>query len=196
MNKFFNMISAQIKALKECSAGATVIEFALVVPLFLVMTFTTFEIGYLQVKRSLMENAMMDLSREIYTGQARGITADDALSIFCGRVDNVLDCQNSNGNLNDNLTIEVLSLSDYNNTAIGQATCIDSSNATTTTKPLFENVDGGEIVYIRICATTNPISKNTLSILIEAANFAMGIPKTSNDKFALITSAAFRNEPF
>ncbi len=49
-------------------SGATVVEFALILPAFLAMLFSIFEVGLLFFKQMLLDNALQTASRTVLTG--------------------------------------------------------------------------------------------------------------------------------
>jgi Flp pilus assembly protein TadG len=64
------------------SSGATVVEFALVLPAFLAMLFSIFEIGMLFFKQMLLDNALQTASRTVLTGATQsGMTAANAAQV-------------------------------------------------------------------------------------------------------------------
>ena len=76
-------------------SGATLVEFALVSPLFLVLLLGGLELGVLGMVSANFNDAVQFASRQVRTGQADGpTTAAQYVNVICNRmVDGPSDCQ-------------------------------------------------------------------------------------------------------
>lgn len=83
------------RGLATDDSGATLVEFALVAPLFLMMLLGAIELGVLGLVSADFNNAVQVASRQVRTGQADGpTTAAQYISVICSNmVDGAADCQ-------------------------------------------------------------------------------------------------------
>lgn len=166
--------------------GSTAVEFAIVAPLFLMMMFSTFEVGWFFFANSVVDAAVGDAARLIKTGQVQRWGGDnqDKLDTLYDDICNVVKAF---GGCDNKLTIEVKNFTSFAALAADTtaATCADAPPDEVAAIP-FE--PGGEltIVRIRICyiyKTLNP-----------AIGINMSEPGTN--KRRLISTMIFRNEPY
>lgn len=75
----------------RCEAGATVVEFALILPLLLLFTFGSIEAAIVLFIRSSMESAVLEASRYGVTGADATSRADHVLAIVEARTYGLLD---------------------------------------------------------------------------------------------------------
>lgn len=81
-------------ALGRCRRGVTAVETALILPIFLVLTFGTFEMGLLYMSASILEGQVSEASRQIRTGnvQAEGDPIGTFRNLLCGGAGFFLKC--------------------------------------------------------------------------------------------------------
>ncbi len=66
--------------------GATAVEFAMILLPFLMMTMGTLEIALIHLSRSAMADALEKTSRQIMTGSADCLSAEQYIDQLCGRI--------------------------------------------------------------------------------------------------------------
>ena len=166
--------------------GSTAVEFAIVAPLFLMMMFSTFEVGWFFFANSVVDAAVGEAARQIKTGQVQRWGGDnqDKLDILH---DQICDVVKAFGGCENKLTIEVNNYTSFAQLGADNApaTCADAPPDEVAAIP-FE--PGGElaIVRIRICyiyRTINP-----------AIGINLSEPGTNQRR--LISTMIFRNEPY
>ena len=183
--------------------GAAAVEFALVAPVFLVMMFSLFEIGWFFFSTSIVDASASTASRLVRTGQVQRWTvnqynnnspindeADRAQALF----DGVCQTLGGLGNCDDRMTVEVESFASFAalNAAANPPTCADA-----TPEELADIIfsPGGElqIVRLRIC-----FIYNTVNPLIGFERIGAGVDLSEGDtnRRRVITSMIFRNEPY
>ena len=59
------------------ASGSTAVEFALVAPVFLMMMFSIFEVGWFYFANSVVDAAITDMARLVKTGQVQGWDGTD-----------------------------------------------------------------------------------------------------------------------
>lgn len=166
--------------------GSTAVEFAIIAPIFLMMMFSTFEVGWFFFANSVVDASVGDAARLIKTGQVQrwGGDNEDKLDAL---YDNICDVVKSFGGCDNRLTLEVNTFASFSALAadVTPATCADAPPDDVAAIPFNP---GGElqIVRIRVCyiyKTLNP-----------AIGVNMSEPGTNDRR--LISTMIFRNEPY
>ena len=141
------------------------------------------EAGFLFTKIALVDNAVAAVSKEIYVGtaSANGITYEELEQKICENI--ILSGDNCTDNLMLELT-EVVSLADLPDT---DAEC-EYSDIDITPAVSYNPGGSSSLVFMRVCFVTN--------ILTPGIGLGFHLPKTDDDKFSIISSTAFVNEPF
>lgn len=194
MRKLFSMIGASLfrrsLKLRRDKRGSAAVEFSILAPLFFGVMFSGFEAGLMYLKIGMVDHGMSEVSRMIYAGNAKGLSQDDIIDAFCDAVDSVIKCDG-------NVTLEIRKLSDYSNFDAGSATCVHTGEELKDEdKPAYSNTSGGEIVYIRMCVTTDLVIPGLKNLTFSMINVGLQIPETSDGKYRIASSTVFRNEPF
>ena len=183
--------------------GAAAVEFALVAPLFLVMMFSLFEIGWFFFSTSIVDASASAAARLVRTGQVQRWTVnqydgnssiDDETDRAEALFDAVCETLSGLGDCDKNMTVEVESFSSFAalNLADNPPTCADA-----TPEELADIIfsPGGQlqIVRLRICfiyRTVNPM------IGFERIGAGVDLSEGDTNRRRLITSMIFRNEPY
>jgi len=162
--------------------GTTAIEFAIVVPVFLGLMFSVFEVGWFYFVNSTVSAATTQSSRIIRTGQAQlgGWEEDEFFATVCDVVDAFGDCD-------DTLTVDVATFMSFQELAedTSDATCADAPPEEINEIP-YEPGAENAIVRVRICLIYNTF------------NPAIGVNLADEGSTQRhITSVLiFRNEPY
>ncbi|MEM8771092.1 MAG: TadE/TadG family type IV pilus assembly protein [Pseudomonadota bacterium] len=178
----------RVKRFRSNKDGSTAIEFALIAPVFMMIMFSLFEVGWFYYTNSVVDASISDAGRLIKTGQVQRSGLSEAgkealiFNEVCKALKLINNCQN-------NLTVEV---DTFNNFAVfndpAQATapvCPDATEAEQDAIP-FEPGGELEIVRVRVC------------FFYKTVNPAIGINLSEPGKNyrRLISSIIFRNEPY
>lgn len=158
--------------------GSTVVEFALVAPMFFALLFAIIETAFMFFASQVLETAVQDSARLIQTGQAQGgsYTAAQFKTDVCTRVTNMFDCAGG-------ISVDVQSYPSFG--SVNVANPIDASK--NFTNPNNYNPGGpGDIVVVRIFYQW-PIFVTKLGY---------DISNLSGSKRLLSATAAFQNEPY
>jgi Flp pilus assembly protein TadG len=155
--------------------GATAVEFALVAIPFLVLVFAIIELGLVFLVSLTLENAVIDVGRQIRTGQIQtaGGTATTFKASVCGKMSWL------GSKCSTNLSIDVRTFSDYatSNTSASDGTVPTTMNWSPGTP--------GSIVLVRAYYTwplITPLLKTGL--------------QNSSGKRIIYAATAFTNEPY
>lgn len=171
------------KKLNKDKKGVAAIEFTLLAPVFFALIFGIIEMGYLFLKINMLNNAVAVVSKVVYTGAAAdgSVTYEDIEDSICDNI--YFSGTNCSGNLHIELT-EISSFSDFPTTV---AECEDT-DLNITPSVSYNPGSAKSIIYMRACLMTD--------ILMPGLAFGLNLEKTANNKYALISSTAFVNEPF
>jgi len=172
-----------ITRLLKNNKGVTAVEFALVGPVFLAMLLSAVELGLLLTKVALLDNAANSISRSVYTGAVTdgSVMKEDLEETVCDTI-KFLDAGCA-----DNLAIELTTISDFTAIPDTEAVCIDSDDPIMPVVSFNPGADN-DIVYMRICLTTN--------VYVPGIGLGLNFSKTETGKLQLVSTLAFSNEPF
>lgn len=170
--------------------GSAVIEFAILAPLFFAILFSGFEAGMMYLKIGMVDHGVSEISRQIYTGKAKGKTADDVMAIFCDSVHTVIKCEG-------NVTLEIRKLDGYASFDPGAPNCVNTGETLEDEdKPAYDTTAGGDIVYIRVCVNTSLLVPGLKNLTFYLVNAGLQLPESAPGKYELTSSTVIRNEPF
>lgn len=84
----------RIRRFVKCRRGATAVEFALIMPVFMYLLMGTIEMAHMLYTTTIVENAIIESSRRVRTGQADGTgnALSDFTTTLCNRVSNYYSC--------------------------------------------------------------------------------------------------------
>ncbi len=122
--------------------GAAAVEFALVVPVFLLIVFATIEVALFFFAQQVMEQATISASRQILTGQAQtaGLDQNAFRTLVCSNAKALFTC--------GNIVVDVRTYASFGsastNRLVNGAGNIDSSGAT------YAAGTSGAIVVVRV----------------------------------------------
>ena len=164
--------------------GATAVEFALVAPVFLALTFSILEAGYFFFISSAVDQAAARAARLIRTGQAQSTTTPISRDAFFDRICEVVDLF---GDCDAQLTVDVARFSTFDELAddVTAPTCRDADDDAIDAIPYAPGAER-EIVRVRIC------------YLHRSINPALGLnlAEAPDGSRKMISVTIFRNEPF
>ena len=161
-------------------SGAAALEFALLVPFFFALVFSTLEAGWIMTKAMMLDRAVDLTVRQIRIGATDAPTTQEAIrTAICARAAILLDCRNS-------LLVEMIEIDSPADFPDDTARCIDRSG---TVAPIIRYSQGerSEVMYIRACVVTDPLTP--------LIGLALALPKDATGGFSLVSASAFMNEP-
>lgn len=174
-----------IKRYRRSDDGATAVEFAFVSVPFFALLFAILETALVFWTTQVLETAVTDASRLIYTGQFqsehRASTAEEMAAAFreeiCARVVALISCSTM-------LEVDVRAFASFESVALDPL--IDAEGAFASDGFRFETSGERQVVVVR-AAVEYPVFVTLLDA--SRANLA-------NGRRLIVASAAFRNEPF
>ena len=158
--------------------GSTVVEFALVVPMFFALLFAIIETAFMFFASQVLETATQDSARMIMTGQAQNASFTQAQfkNLVCSKLTVMFDCVNG-------VSIDVQSYS-----AFGSVNVADPIDANKNFVPPNNYLPGnpGDVVVVRL------FYKWPLYV----TGLGFNIANIGGSKRLLTATAAFQNEPY
>lgn len=169
-----------MRSIKGDRSGATAIEFAILAPIFIAVLFSTFEIGWLITKSTLLDRALDLAIRQIRVGATSAPTSQAAMAkMICDKLYIISNCKTS-------LTVEMTKITTATDFPANSATCVDRGGSFT---PAVSFTTGGraEIMYVRACLVSDALTP--------FIGIAFHFTKDSKGGYSIVSSSAFMNEP-
>lgn len=162
--------------------GATVVEFAIIAPLFFALTFSILEAGFYFFATGAVDAANARAARLIRTGQvgSNGGAQNDFFDEICSVVRFI-------GNCNERLTVDVANFSSFGELAddTSDPVCRDAAPNDVQDIP-FEPGASREIVRVRVCFLYKSVSPG----------IGFNLQESDGGSRRIISTTIFRNEPF
>lgn len=162
--------------------GASAVEFALVLPVFLALTFSILEAGYFYFVESAVEAANAKAARLIRTGQVQStsLSRDAFFDEICKVVDIFGDC-------NTQLTVDVSRYASFSALAadIAAPVCRDADPDDVDALP-YDAGGARDIVRVRVCYLHKSFNPG----------LGLNLEKTNAGALRMISTSIFRNEPY
>lgn len=159
--------------------GATVIEFAIVIIPFLALLFAIIETALVFYAGQVLETAVADSSRLILTGQAQtsGMSQAQFKNEVCNRLQALFSCQ-------DGIKIDVRNYSQFSGVDLGKP--VDKDGNVDTSGFVYQPGGKGSIVVVRVVYEWPTFLRQ----------FGLDLANLPNGNRLLMSTAAFRNEPY
>jgi Flp pilus assembly protein TadG len=174
IRSFRNLLSR----FRRNGGGSTVVEFALVAPMFFALLFAIIETALMFFASQVLETVTQDSARLIMTGQAQNAAYTQAQfkSDVCSHITVMFDCTGG-------ISVDVQSYPNWS--SVGISNPINASK--NFTNPNNYNTGGpGDIVVVRLFYQW--------PILV--TGFGYDITNLAGSKRLLVATAAFQNEPY
>lgn len=168
---------ARLRRFRREEKGVTAVEFALLAAPFFLMLFAILETCITFFANANMDSVVAQAGRMVRTGQAQmqGWGEADFVTYVCDRMTLISDCES-------NLNVDVQTFPSFNSVVF--APLIDG-DGNVIEHHRFEPGTAGDIVLVRAYYVWNVVSPT-----------AIGLSNVSGDGRLLVSSVAFRNEPF
>lgn len=159
--------------------GSTVVEFGIIIVPFIALMFAIIETALVFYASQVLETATADSARLIMTGQAQkqGMTQSQFKTQVCARLLALFNC-------NSGIQIDVQSYSTFSGANISQP--IDADGNVDTSGFGFTPGVQGNIVVVRVIYEWPTFVRQ----------FGLDLATLPNGKRLLMSTAAFRNEPY
>ena len=159
-------------------SGATAVEFAMIAAPFFFLLFAMIEIAAVFFTGTVLENAVLEASRQIRTGQAQsgGMSQAGFRQEVCDRIGVVGSC--------DWLEIDVKVFQDFGD--VDQSSPIDEGGEMDTSDFGWDPGDAGDIVLVRVFYRWSLLTPN----------FGGALSNMKDNQRLISAATVFRNEPF
>jgi Flp pilus assembly protein TadG len=159
--------------------GNTTVEFVLIAPLLFATVYSVFESGWLMTKYMMLDRGLDMAVRDVRLGKTPMPTQETLRDQTCTYSTILRDCQ-------DNLIIEMTAINSIDDIPTTVTPCVDRSTETPTIAPFSTGVRS-QMIYVRACAVVD--------FIFPAMGLGLQLPKDSTGGYALVSAAAFVNEP-
>jgi len=158
-------------------SGVAAVEFALIAAPFFFLLFAMMEVAAVFFMGSVMENAVLEASRDIRTGRAQssGMSESAFKNAVCERISMLGSC--------DNVEIDVRVFEDFD--GVDQSSPIDDGEMDSEGFG-FDPGDAGDIVLVRAFYRWKLLTPG----------FTAALANMDNNEYLVSAATVFRNEPF
>jgi len=182
-NQKYSCSVSPLKRLLSCALGASAVELALVLPLFLGLVSGIVEAGWLMTKLSMVDRAVSNATRFVYTGAASNddsVTRETIEAFICEEAAIIASCA-------ENIALDLIVINNFSSIPTSDAECrerdLDFEPTVT-----YDPGNSSEIVYMRVCVTTE--------IFMPLLGLGFALNKTDLGNYQFTSGLAFANEPF
>ncbi len=159
--------------------GTAAIEFAMTVPLLMMIFMASFESGSLMIRSIMLEQSVDMTMREVRLGHLPLATAATLKDEICSRSVILSNCE-------DNITIEMRRINTTSwDLPTNNVACVDREDAFE--PPSFELGQQNDVMLVRVCVVQDAMFPTT--------GVGLGLPKDDQGGYGLITTTAFSVEP-
>ncbi|MEW2911352.1 TadE family protein [Leisingera sp. JC11] len=175
-----NRIQTALRRFRLREDGNASLEFALVIPGFLLILMSTIELGMINLRHSQLERALDQTVRDIRLNTGVDMQHDALRNTICERSGFIQECSTS-------LRLEMVRLDPFNMASIDQTP--DCLNLVEEVQPVrsFENGQSNELMFVRACMKFDP--------LFPTWGLGKNLHKDADGRVQLIASSAFVQEP-
>ncbi|KAE9627910.1 pilus assembly protein [Parasedimentitalea maritima] len=173
-------IQNSIRNFRSREDGSSSVEFALVIPAFIIILLSTVELGLITIRQTMLERAMDQTVRDLRLGTGTGQTHDGIRNSICERSGFIDDCGTS-------LRLEMVQVDPFNWGNINEVPdCIDQAEVVLPVRE-FTNGQSNELMFIRACMKFEPI--------FPFWGLGNSLHKDGEGRVSLFASSAFVQEP-
>lgn len=146
----FSRLIPTLRAFRRKEDGNATVEFVIIIPLMLMILFSSVELGVITVRQTMLDRAVDLTVRDLRLGTGSGWQHDDIRDTICDRSGFIESCSIS-------LKLEMVQVDPFNWVAIDEEpdciTSVEEVNPVTT----FINGDSNDLMFLRACMKFNPI---------------------------------------
>lgn len=160
--------------------GTAAIEFAMTVPLLMMIFMASFESGFLMIRSIMLEQSVDMTMRELRLGHLPLATAATLKDEICSRSVILTNCE-------DNITIEMRRINTTSwNLPTNNVACMDRVEDIEPAV-VFDQGQQNDVMLVRVCVVQDAMFPTT--------GVGLGLPKDAQGGYGLITTTAFSIEP-
>ena len=160
--------------------GTAAIEFAMTVPLLMMIFMASFESGFLMIRSIMLEQSVDMTMRELRLGHLPLATAATLKDEICSRSVILTNCE-------DNITIEMRRINTTSwDLPTSNVACMDRVEDIEPAV-VFDQGQQNDVMLVRVCVVQDAMFPTT--------GVGLGLPKDDQGGYGLITTTAFSVEP-
>jgi TadE-like protein len=160
--------------------GTAAIEFAMTVPLLMMIFMASFESGFLMIRSIMLEQSVDMTMRELRLGHLPLATAATLKGEICSRSVILTNCE-------DNITIEMRRINTTSwDLPTSNVACMDRVEDIEPAV-VFDQGQQNDVMLVRVCVVQDAMFPTT--------GVGLGLPKDAQGGYGLITTTAFSIEP-
>ncbi|MEP3232363.1 MAG: TadE/TadG family type IV pilus assembly protein [Hyphomicrobiales bacterium] len=173
-----------LRKLRKDKSGVSAIEFAMLFPIILALTFFILESSWYFTRVVLFDSSVQQLTKDIYINSVgtSGLTIADLEEQICENFPlSGADCE-------EKLVLELTEVAGLTSLPTDNAECITFNSSNQVVRPVVDfNVGiGSSTIFLRACYSTE--------FFFPGIGFALRVA-TTDDRHNIISSTAFVNEP-
>lgn len=161
--------------------GTASVEFALVIPVFLLLFVSIFELGMSTVRLTMLEHGLDKAMREVRLGTGQSFSRDNIRDKLCENATMLKDCKQ-----NVLLEMVVIDQSSFTLPPV-RAECIDTNNRTAIPLRPFSNGSSSDLMFIRACYVIDP--------MYPSLGLGAMLKKDPAGNLQLVATSIFAQEP-
>jgi hypothetical protein len=169
-----------VRTFRSREDGNVTVEFAIVVPLFMMILMSTVELGLITIKQSMLERALDLTVRDLRLGTGTDQQHNDIRDSICSRSGFIANC-------NTSLRLEMVQVDPFNWVGIDESP--DCVTAVEDVQPVrsFTSGQSNELMFIRACMKFKPV--------FPTWGLGDSLEKDIDGRVSLFASSAFVQEP-
>lgn len=171
--------SSTVRTFIRNRAGTAAIEFALVVPMLLVLVCSTLEAGWMMVQTIMLDRALDQTVRELRIGSFANPTQETMRERVCEQSLVLHDCENT-------LALELIPIVSEDSYPDDSVRCV---NRDSEIAPVLRFTQGGraQTMFVRACFVVSPLTPGL--------GLGLALPKDETGAMRIIAKSGFINEP-
>lgn len=162
--------------------GSSTVELVLALPLMLGLLFTGVDFGAVMLRQVFLDRAVDIATREVRLGHVGSGGLSEFREAICARTVLLPDCS-------ANITIEMRPVNTTTWAGLdAPAQCVDRAEDIRPVLAFDPGAGAQELMLVRVCVVANPF--------IRLTGYAMNMTLDASGGYALVSRAAFANEPW
>ncbi|QQR39527.1 TadE/TadG family type IV pilus assembly protein [Devosia rhizoryzae] len=160
-------------------AGAAAVEFALVIPMLLMIVGSTLEAGWIMMQTIMLDRGLDQTVRELRVGSFANPTQELMRRRVCARAMILADCE-------AHLALELFPINGSSGYPSDAQRCVNRNSAVA---PVLRFTPGGRMqtMFVRACYVVSPITPGL--------GLGLLLPKDDSGAIRIIAKSGFVNEP-
>lgn len=160
--------------------GASTVEFAILVPLFMALFLAGVEAGIVMTRHAMLERGLDLAMRQLRLGRVAPVNTDTLRSAVCSQTVMIPNCQTD-------LLVELRRLPNQNPVLPADtAPCVNRAEQTVPAVQLTPGVEH-DLILVRVCLIYDP--------LFPTSGWGLGLPVDASGGFRMAAASAYVNEP-